>query len=209
MDISKPPALLRSLTRKKLTWDIPGKSGKIFLTFDDGPIPEITPKVLDILEQCNAKATFFCVGDNVAKHPEIYQQVLDAGHATGNHTFHHLNGWKTSVEEYINDVNKCSTLVNSPLFRPPHGRIRPSAIKHLRNQYQIIMWSVLTGDYDKTLTPEKVLNNAIDHTTDGSIVVFHDSLKAADNLFFALPRFLEHFSNKGYSFERIPYPQTQ
>ena len=209
MDISKPPALLRSLTRKKLTWDIPGKSGKIFLTFDDGPIPEITPKVLDILEQHNAKATFFCVGDNVAKHPEIYQQVLDAGHATGNHTFHHLNGWKTSVEEYINDVDKCSTLVNSPLFRPPHGRIRPSAIKHLRNQYQIIMWSVLTGDYDKTLTPEKVLNNAIDHTTDGSIVVFHDSLKAADNLFFALPRFLEHFTNMGYSFESIPYTQTQ
>ena len=204
MDISKPPALLRSLTRKKLIWDIPGKPGKIFLTFDDGPIPEITPKVLDILEQYNAKATFFCVGDNVAKHPEVYQQVLDAGHLTGNHTFHHLNGWKTSVEEYINDVNKCSTLVNSPLFRPPHGRIRPSVIKYLRKEYQIIMWSVLTGDYDKTLTPEKVLKNAIDHTTDGSIVVFHDSLKAADNLFFALPRFLEHFSNKGYIFECIP-----
>ena len=209
MDISTPPALLRSLTRKKLTWDIPGKSGKIFLTFDDGPIPEVTPKVLDILAQYEAKATFFCVGDNVAKHPEVYQQVLDAGHTTGNHTYHHLNGWKTSVEEYIHDVKKCSTLVNSPLFRPPHGRIRPSAIKHLRKEYQIIMWSVLTGDYDKALAPGKVLQNALDHTTDGSIVVFHDSLKAADNLFFALPRFLEHFRNKGYCFDSISYPQPK
>lgn len=209
MDISKPPALLRSLTRKKLIWDIPNNPGKIFLSFDDGPIPEITPKVLDILEQFNAKATFFCVGENVEKHPEVYQQVLDDGHATGNHTFHHLNGWKTSVEEYIRDVDKCKALVNSPLFRPPYGRIRPSAIKHLRKDYQIIMWSVLTGDYDKTLTPEKVLRNAIDHTTDGSIVVFHDSLKAADNLFFALPRFLKYFTEKGYTFEHIPYPKLQ
>lgn len=209
MDILTPPALLRSLTRKSLIWDISDKPGKIYLTFDDGPIPEITTTVLDILERYNAKATFFCVGDNVAKHPEIYQQVLDAGHTTGNHTFHHLNGWKTSVEEYINDVNKCSALVNSPLFRPPHGRIRPSAIKHLRKEYQIIMWSVLTGDYNKTLTPEKVLKNATDHTTDGSIIVFHDSLKAADNLFFALPRFLEHFSEKGYIFENIFFPKPR
>ena len=203
MDISKPPALLRSLTRKNLIWDIPGKSGKIYLTFDDGPIPEITPKVLDILERHNAKATFFCVGDNVSKHPEVYQQVVNAGHANGNHTFHHLNGWKTSVEEYINDVNKCSKLVNSPLFRPPHGRIRPSAIKRLRKEYQIIMWSVLTGDYDRTLTPEKVLKNAIDHTTDGSIVVFHDSVKASERMEFALTKTLAYFSEQGYEFRTL------
>lgn len=209
MDISKPPALLRSLTRKSLIWDIPGKSGKIYLTFDDGPIPEITPKVLDILERYKAKATFFCVGENVTKHPGVYQQILDAGHATGNHTYHHLNGWETPVEEYISDVDKCSTLVNSSLFRPPHGRIRRSVIKHLRKEYQIVMWSVLTGDYDKTLTPEKVLKNAIDHTTDGSIVVFHDSLKAEDNLFYALPRFLEHFSKKGCIFESISFPKPR
>ena len=203
MDISKPPALLRSLTQKNLIWKIPGEPGKIFLTFDDGPIPEITPKVLDILARYNAKATFFCVGDNVAKHPEVFQQIVDAEHATGNHTFHHLNGWKTSVEEYIKDVNKCKILVESHLFRPPYGRIRLSALKRLSKEYDIIMWSVLTGDYDKALTPEKVLKSALDHTVDGSIVVFHDSLKAADNLFFALPRFLEHFSEKGYIFECI------
>lgn len=204
MDISKPPTLLRSLTRKNLTWEITGKPDQIFLTFDDGPIPEVTPDVLQILEQFNAKATFFCVGDNVAKHPDIYQQVLDSGHATGNHTYHHLIGWKTSVEDYVKDINKCKTLVDSSLLRPPHGRIRPSAIKYLRNDYRIIMWSVLTGDYDKALTPEKVLKNAIDHTTAGSIVVFHDSLKAADRLFYALPRFLEHFSKKGFTFSIIP-----
>lgn len=205
MDISKPPALLRSLTRKNLTWEIPDKPGQIFLTFDDGPIPEITPKVLQILEQFNAKATFFCVGDNVAKHSDVYQQVVDSGHTTGNHTYHHLNGWQTNVEEYVNDIIKCKSLVDSNLFRPPYGRIRPSAIKYLREDYRIIMWSVLTGDYDKTLIPEKVLKNAIDNTTDGSIVVFHDSLKAADRLFYALPRFLEHFSKKGFTFSTIPH----
>ncbi|MDY0103711.1 MAG: polysaccharide deacetylase family protein [Lentimicrobium sp.] len=205
MDLSKPPTLLRSLTRKNLTWEISGKPGQIFLTFDDGPIPEVTPVVLQILEQFNAKATFFCVGDNVEKYPDIYQQILDSGHATGNHTFHHLNGWKTSVEDYVKDINKCESLVNSNLFRPPYGRIRPSTIKHLRNDYRIVMWSVLTGDYDKMLAPDKVLENAIGHTTDGSIVVFHDSLKAADRLYYALPRFLEHFSQKGFTFSTIPH----
>jgi peptidoglycan/xylan/chitin deacetylase (PgdA/CDA1 family) len=204
MDISKPPTLLRSLTRKNLTWEIPGKPGQLFLTFDDGPVPEITPGVLQILEQFNARATFFCVGDNVAKYPDIYQQVVTSGHATGNHTYHHLNGWQTSVEAYVRDINECKALVNSKLFRPPYGRIRPSAIKHLRDDYRIIMWTTLTGDYDKNLSPEKVLKNAIDNTTDGSIVVFHDSLKAADRLFYALPRFLEYFSKKGFTFSTIP-----
>lgn len=205
MDLSKPPTLLRSLTRKNLTWEISGKPGQIFLTFDDGPIPEITPSVLQLLEQYNARATFFCVGDNVAKYPDIYQKVVDSGHATGNHTYHHLNGWQTSVEDYVKDINECKTLVNSHLFRPPYGRIRPSAIKYIRDDYRIIMWSILTGDYDKTLAPEKVLKNAIGNTTDGSIVVFHDSLKAADRLFYALPRFLEYFNKKGFTFSTIPH----
>ncbi|MBK6962540.1 MAG: polysaccharide deacetylase family protein [Bacteroidales bacterium] len=204
MFISKSPGILRSLTRKNLTWEIHDRPGEIFLTFDDGPIPEITPLVLQILEKYQARATFFCVGDNVQKYPEVYQQVLDGGHATGNHTFHHLSGWKTPLPEYLENIEKCSQLVNSSLFRPPYGRIRPSYIQSIRPTYRIIMWSVLTGDFDQESTPEKVLENALQHTTDGSIVVFHDSIKAADRMFYALPRFLEHFSEKGYRFSPLP-----
>ncbi len=203
MYLSKSPGILRSLTRKNLTWELPARAGEIFLTFDDGPIPEITPQVLDILKQYQAKATFFCVGDNVLKHPDVYQQVLEAGHTTGNHTFHHLNGWKTPLIEYLADIEKCSQLVKSSLFRPPYGRIKPSYIQSIKPDYQIIMWSVLSGDFDVDSSPEKVLDNALQHTTDGSIVVFHDSLKAADRLFYALPGFLKHFSDKGYKFSAI------
>lgn len=203
MYISKSPGLLRSLTRKNLTWQIDNQPGKIFLTFDDGPIPEITPQVLDILEEYNAKATFFCVGDNVSKHPDVYGKVLAAGHTTGNHTFHHLNGWKTPLNEYLADIGQCHSMVKSPLFRPPYGRIRPSYIQSIKTDYQIIMWSVLSGDFDLDSSPEKVLNNATQNTSDGSIVVFHDSLKAADRLFYALPRFLEHFSQQGFTFSAI------
>lgn len=203
MYLSKSPGLLRSLTRKNLTWDIPGRPGEIFLTFDDGPISEITPGVLEILEQYNAKATFFCVGDNVSKHPGIYRQILDAGHATGNHTFHHLSGWKTPLENYLANIRQCRQLVNSPMFRPPYGRIKPSYISSIRQEYQIIMWSVLSGDFDQESSPEKVLNNVLQFTTDGSIVVFHDSIKAADRMFYALPRFLEYYTGKGYQFRTI------
>ena len=164
MYLSKSPGLLRSLTRKNLTWDIPGKPGEIFLTFDDGPVPEITPRVLEILDQFNAKATFFCVGDNVSKYPEVYKQVIDAGHTTGNHTFHHLSGWKTPLEEYLADIELCNQLVSSKLFRPPYGRIRPSYIAPLKSNYQIIMWTVLSGDFDVESSPEKVLNNVLQHT---------------------------------------------
>ncbi|MCB9016471.1 MAG: polysaccharide deacetylase family protein [Lentimicrobiaceae bacterium] len=203
MYISKSPGLLRSLTRKNLTWQIDNQPGKIFLTFDDGPIPEITPQVLDILKEYNAKATFFCVGDNVNKHPDVYGKVLAAGHTTGNHTYHHLNGWKTPLNEYLADIGQCHRMVKSPLFRPPYGRIRPSYIQSIKPDYQIIMWSVLSGDFDLDSSPEKVLNNATQNTSDGSIVVFHDSLKAADRLFYALPRFLEHFSQQGFTFSAI------
>lgn len=203
MYISKSPGLLRSLTRKNLTWQIDNRPGEIFLTFDDGPIPEITPLVLDILKEYNAKATFFCVGDNVNKHPDVYGKVLAAGHTTGNHTYHHLNGWKTPLNEYLADIGQCHRMVKSPLFRPPYGRIRPSYIQSIKPDYQIIMWSVLSGDFDLDSSPEKVLNNATQNTSDGSIVVFHDSLKAADRLFYALPRFLEHFSQQGFTFSAI------
>lgn len=205
MYLSKSPGILRNLTRKNLTWDIPDRAGEIFLTFDDGPIPEITPRVLEILDQYQAKATFFCVGDNVRKHPEVYRQVIEAGHATGNHTFNHLNGWKTPLPAYLANIEQCNQLVNSRLFRPPYGRIKPSYINSLKPAYRIIMWSVLSGDFDKDTSPEDVLRNTIQHSADGSIVVFHDSIKAADRLFYALPRFLEHFSAKGYRFPVITY----
>jgi len=205
MYLSKSPGILRSLTRKNLTWDIPDRAGEIFLTFDDGPIPEITPRVLEILDQYQAKASFFCVGDNVQKHPEVYHKVIEAGHATGNHTFNHLSGWKTPLPTYLANIEQCNQLVNSRLFRPPYGRIRPSYISSIKPAYRIIMWSVLSGDFDKETSPEDVLQNTIQHTTDGSIVVFHDSIKAADRLFYALPRFLEYFSEKGYRFPVITY----
>ncbi|MCO5255843.1 MAG: polysaccharide deacetylase family protein [Lentimicrobium sp.] len=204
MYLSKSPTLLRILTRKNLVWSIPEAKKEIFLTFDDGPVPEITPGVLSILSQYGAKATFFCVGDNVRKNPGVYQQVLDAGHATGNHTFSHLNGWKTPLPEYLGDIENCSNYVKSSLFRPPYGRIRPSYIPYLRKDYRIIMWSVITGDFDREASPEKILDNALRFTTGGSIVVFHDSLKAADRMFYALPRFLETFSNKGFTFPVLP-----
>jgi peptidoglycan/xylan/chitin deacetylase (PgdA/CDA1 family) len=165
----------------------------------------VTPQVLEILRNHNAKATFFCVGDNVSKHPEVYAQVLKEGHATGNHTFSHLKGNKTNDEHYFNDIDKCSELIKSPLFRPPHGRIKLSQIKHLKHKYKLIMWSVLTGDYNHKLSKEQVLSNAIRYTKDGSIIVFHDSLKASDRMLYALPRMLEHFTAKGYRFEKIAF----
>jgi len=203
MYLTSTPTFIRSLTRKNLTWEMAGRSDEIFLTFDDGPIPVITPQVLNILDSFQAKATFFCVGDNVRKYPEIYQQIIDRGHATGNHTFHHLDGWKTDPETYLDNIARCSEVVNSKLFRPPYGKLRPSLIGRIKKDYTIIMWSVLTGDFDKEARPEKILENSIQHTSGGSIVVFHDSLKAADRMLYALPRFIEYFSLKGYTFSSL------
>lgn len=178
-------------------------SPTIYLTFDDGPVPEITPAVLEILRQYNAKATFFCVGDNVRKHRGVYEMVLREGHATGIHTFSHLKGIKTDDVTYFSDIEKCAEYVDTKLFRPPYGRISRSQVKYLRTRYRIIMWSALTGDYNHRLTKEQVLENAIKHTKDGSIIVFHDSIKASERMFYALPRMLEHFTKMGYKFEAI------
>lgn len=202
MHIPAVPWIVRLLLPGSLTWKLKDRR-TIYLTFDDGPVPEVTPMVLDILDKYNAKATFFCVGDNVAKHPDIYQQVLDKGHATGNHTFNHIKGWQTEVPDYIKNVSQCSEHVKSNLFRPPHGRIKHAQVKELAKDYKIIMWSVLTGDYDHSLTKEQVLDYSIKNTKGGSIVVFHDSIKASERMLFALPLFLEHFINKGYRFEKI------
>lgn len=176
----------------------------IYLTFDDGPIPEVTPWVLEQLEQYNAKATFFCIGDNVQKHPDIFTQLLEQGHTVGNHTFHHLNGWNTSVKEYIENIRKCAEVVKSDLFRPPYGRITRKQYKALSQQYKIVLWHILSGDFDKNLSAGDCYNNVIKHATDGSLIVFHDSLKAQKNLQLTLPMVLEYLSNAGFRFASLP-----
>jgi peptidoglycan/xylan/chitin deacetylase (PgdA/CDA1 family) len=201
----KNPSFFK-LIYPSLTWEIKTKDKVLFLTFDDGPIPEVTPFVLDCLKKHNAKATFFCIGDNVRKHPSIYKMILDDGHRVGNHTFNHLNGWKTNTEDYIKNVELCNEYVNSRLFRPPYGRISNSEIKAFKNRYpsnQIIMWDVLSGDFDTQITDEQCYQNVVKYSRAGSIIVFHDSLKAMPRLEKALPRALEYWAKLGYRFETI------
>lgn len=192
----------------RLTWHKSRKEKVIYLTFDDGPVPEITPFVLEQLNKHGAKATFFCVGGNVGRYPEILQQLIRGGHGIGNHTDHHLNGAKTDVKTYLEDVNLCQDKlrkagVEPRLMRPPYGRIRKAQARQLQPAYEIIMWDVLTADYDRKLSPEKCLQQSIRYTQNGSVVVFHDSVKAWKNLSWVLPRYLEHFVSKGYVFKSL------
>jgi len=202
MYLVKSPRLLKKLY-PSLTWDKNPGNPCIYLTFDDGPIPIVTPFVLNILQQYNAKATFFCIGDNVNKHPDVFEQVKNAGHAIGNHTYNHLNGWKTPAEIYLENTEKADELLHTSLFRPPYGRITRSQIKLLKSvkpEINIVMWDVLSGDFDINLSPEKCLNHVLKHTQSGSIVVFHDSLKAFDRLEYVLPKALEAWSKAGFEF---------
>ena len=178
----------------------------LYLTFDDGPHPTATPFVLEQLKLYHAKATFFCIGKNVVEEPEIYQQILNDGHSVGNHTHNHLKGWKTDNTTYLENIQQAAQYINSTLFRPPYGRIKKSQAKQLQSgifnwKFEIIMWDVLSGDFDTKLSPEKCLSNVIDNAVSGSIVVFHDSAKAWDRLSYALPKTLEHFSKLGYIFK--------
>jgi peptidoglycan-N-acetylglucosamine deacetylase len=201
----KSPLLLCKLYQRNEIWSIETDEKVIFLTFDDGPVQDVTPWVLNTLERYDAHATFFCVGENVSKNPDIFDQIKSKGHSVGNHTFNHLNGWRSPVEEYAESVKKCSQLFPTTLFRPPYGRIKRSQLQELRSRYTIIFWSVLTGDFDADISPSKCLSNAITNTRQGSIVVFHDSVKAWPNLQYALPAFLEHFSLMGFEFRALPY----
>lgn len=198
MFLPKSPRIIKALY-SQLTWEMP--NNKIYLTFDDGPTPAITDWTLDVLKQFNVKATFFCLGQNVEKHPKLYQRILDEGHAVGNHSYAHPSGWKTSDAEYFDDIEKSQQLINSKLFRPPYGRITKSQTKHLKKQYNIIMWSVLSGDFDVKTSPEKCLDNVLKNTESGAIIVFHDSEKAAPNLKYALPKAIESLLDKGFVFE--------
>ena len=193
------------------SWRIKTNEKEIYLTFDDGPVPEFTPWVLEILEKYDAKATFFCVGENIKKYPHIYQEIKDRNHSIGNHTFNHLEGWKTPTNKYIKNTLKADSYLqdttdknNKKLFRPPHGRIRPNQARILRKKgYKIIMWDVLSGDFDQGLSKESCLKHTIKHISNGSIVVFHDSVKSFKNLDYVLPKVLEHFKQKGYRFKSL------
>lgn len=200
MYLVKTPAFVQRLL-PGFTWRMPATEKVLYLTFDDGPIPEVTPWVLDTLRSAGARATFFCVGENVQRHPHVFQRILDEGHAVGNHTHNHLNGWKTDASVYLQNVQTCAAQVPGTLFRPPYGRLRSAQAEALRENYRIIMWDVLSGDFDRNLRPEKCLHNIIRHSRPGSIVVLHDSLKAEPNVRYALPRLLEYFSEKNWRFE--------
>lgn len=205
MYLVKTPWLLKQFYPSFL-WNEDRDKRIIYLTFDDGPIPVVTPFVLKILKRYQAKATFFCIGDNIRKHPDVFEQVKADGHAIGNHTFHHLKGWRTDDNAYVKDMQACQELTQSTLFRPPYGRIKKSQAKILQSLHpdlKIIMWDVLSGDFDMSLEPEKCLKNVLKHTENGSIIVFHDSLKAFNRLEHVLPRAMEYWSKAGYSFSPL------
>ncbi|MDN4753699.1 polysaccharide deacetylase family protein [Porphyromonadaceae bacterium W3.11] len=206
MFIERPPLLYRILF-PNATWRIPApadESKVVYLTFDDGPIPEVTPWVLEQLRIRDIRATFFCVGENVWRHPDIFEQILEEGHGVGNHTYHHLQGIKTNTADYLQDVYKANKLIKSRLMRPPHGHIGWCQLRGLMNQYQVIMWDLVTRDYSKKQSPQKVLENVKRYARNGSIIVFHDSLKAEKNLRYALPLALDHLMEDGYEFRLLP-----
>jgi peptidoglycan/xylan/chitin deacetylase (PgdA/CDA1 family) len=187
---------------------VPTVEKEIYLTFDDGPIPGPTEFVLDQLEKAGAKATFFCIGENVSKHPAIFQNVVRQGHAIGNHTFNHLKGWNCGVSEYLENIRLCQDeflkyRLSSIIFRPPYGRIKRRQIRALK-EYTIVMWDVLSHDYSKTISPDYCLRGSVQATRPGSIIAFHDSVKAEKNMSYTLPRFIEHFTRQGYSFKALP-----
>lgn len=231
MRLITTPKILR-LFYHSFLWEMPNGEKKLYLTFDDGPHPTITPQVLEILKKFNAKATFFCIGNNVNKYKDTFELIKSEGHAVGNHTFNHERGWKTKTKDYINSVEQADALIQSPLFRPPHGRIKSSqirAIKKLRNsksqnlrsleikdksellkfessripEFKIVAWTVISYDWDKSLSPEDCFNNVIKNAADGSVIVFHDSEKAVNNMIPALTKVLEYYSERGFTFDKL------
>jgi len=189
-------------------WSLPSTDNAVYLTFDDGPHPNLTPWVLDQLRQYDVKATFFCIGNNVDKYPQLFEQVLQEGHTIGNHTYHHLNGWKNGDKEYLDDVFRASQVIKTNLFRPPYGRIKNSQAKKIpeamqTNNAKIIMWDVLSADFDPSFSPEQCLNNVLENVSPGSIIVFHDSEKAGTNLRYTLPKTLRSLKEAGFQLKRI------
>ena len=194
-----------SKLNSSFVWNIPSSEKELYLTFDDGPHETATPFVLDQLKQYNAKATFFCIGKNVVAHPDIYNRILAEGHATGNHTFNHANGWQVKNDEYMRSITEAEKYIHSKLFRPPYGKISPFVSKLLRKKsgYKIIMWDVLSADFDEKISPEKCAENVLLNARQGSIIVFHDSTKAWKRMNYALAKTLQYFGNQGFTFKAI------
>ncbi|EGV43687.1 polysaccharide deacetylase family protein [Bizionia argentinensis JUB59] len=215
----KTPTIIKKLL-PDYVWEFSTSKKVLYLTFDDGPTPEITQWTLDILKQFQAKATFFCIGNNIQKYPDIFQAILKSGHRIGNHSHTHIKGWRTSIKNYVSDVSKAQIIIDSELkkceveninlnasllFRPPYGQIKPRQGKALRAlDYKIITWSILSFDWEKETDPEDSYFNVINKAEPGSIIVFHDSVKASRNLQYALPKVLAYFSDKGYQFKTLP-----
>lgn len=209
----KTPSVVQKMF-PKYVWNMVTSEPVIYLTFDDGPIPEITESILQLLKKYDAKATFFCIGDNIEKHPDVFKKIINDGHSVGNHTYNHLKGWKTKTKEYLKNVLKAQEkmddfmgehlMLSHKLFRPPYGRIKLKQSKQLATLgYKIIMWDVLPFDWDKTYSEEKVLEHIIKNTEKGSIIVLHDSLKASKNMLYVLPKILEYYTHLGYSFKAL------
>ena len=200
--IEHPPRLFRKFFPRAF-WYCPRAEKTVYLTFDDGPIPEVTPYVLSVLREHNIKATFFMVGDNVRKHPDVFQMVRSEGHCVGNHTFNHVQGFKMKTSEYVDNVEKADSYIHSALFRPPHGQFSHNLENALCGKYKIVLWDVVTRDYNKKLSGEYVLNVVKKYTRNGSVIVFHDSLKSEERLKYALPRAIEWLKAEGYKFDVI------
>ncbi len=204
MFIERPPSLYRLLFPEAV-WRIKRRGRRVvYLTFDDGPIPELTPWVLDTLDYYGVKATFFLVGDNVKRHPELLEDIKLRGHSYGNHTMHHIQGLKSTLKGYLRDITEADQLIDSPLFRPPHGLLWGGQARAIKRRYNLVMYDLITRDYNAKLSKEQVLENVKHYARDGSIIVFHDSLKAAERMQWAMPRAIEWLRSQGYEFEILP-----
>lgn len=204
MYLTKTSGLIKQFYRDYV-WSIDTKEKTLFLTFDDGPHPEFTPWVLEQLAAYDAQATFFLIGQNAEKHPELVQRILAEGHAVGNHTYSHANGWDVKNTHYWRNVLACQNIYQTHMFRPPYGKIKRSQAKALQKRFKVIMWDVLSWDFEESVSPEQCLKNVTDHAEKGSIIVFHDSEKASRNMQYALPRVLEKYANEGYRFATLPF----
>jgi peptidoglycan/xylan/chitin deacetylase (PgdA/CDA1 family) len=202
MFIEQPPWIYRVFFPGTV-WRVRPEEKCVYLTFDDGPVPELTPWVLDVLDSYHIKATFFCVGDNVRKHPDIYRMVLERGHRVGNHTFNHIQGVSNRSKDYLKNVAKAAEWIESDLFRPPHGHMRMPQLLQLKKAYRLIMWDVVTRDYSPHMTSQGVINVIKKYTRNGSIIVFHDSLKAKGRIEEALPQSIEWLIAQGYQFKML------
>lgn len=202
MYLIKTPSILQPLA-KDLQWKGDDTDKNIYFTFDDGPTPGVTDQVLDLLQTHNAKGTFFCLGKNAEAHQDLFSRITDEGHSIGNHTYNHPDGWKTSTMSYIRNTLKARESITSNLFRPPYGRITPAQAAALKRKYRIVMWTLLSADFDQEISPEKCFQNVVNNIESGSIVVFHDSLKAKDNMLYALKESLQFLTEEGYIFRAL------